>query len=138
MSNTNKIDTLQSTNIASDATDDAIALTDSATHKILQLLQEENDFDFCLRVFVKGGGCSGLQYHLMFDKEEIAGDHVITRRVMQANKPHAIRLRIDPISFPYLKAAKIEYQQDLSGEKFVIHNPNAKTTCGCGSSFSTD
>ncbi len=114
----------------------SIELTDQAAHKIFQLLKEENDFTFCLRVYIRGGGCSGFQYNFAFDKSIRNDDFVTKKTIYQAaDKPFTVRVLVDPISLQYLNDAKIDYQYDLSGERFVVHNPNTKTTCGCGSSF---
>jgi iron-sulfur cluster insertion protein len=105
-----------------------INVTPSAAEKITELLAEENKLDAGLRVFVQGGGCSGFQYGFTFDEE--AGDED-TRMVKGG-----VTLLIDPMSLQYLAGAEIDYQQNIEGEQFVIKNPNATSTCGCGSSFS--
>ncbi|MBU6468914.1 MAG: iron-sulfur cluster insertion protein ErpA [Betaproteobacteria bacterium] len=105
-----------------------VLLTDSATDKIRSILEEENNLDLKLRVFVSGGGCSGFQYGFTFEEEQAADDTVIQK--------NGVELLIDPMSFQYLVGAEIDYKEDLEGAQFVIRNPNATTTCGCGSSFS--
>ena len=112
------------------ATDMPIALnfTDSAVKKVKELIEEEKNPSLMLRVFVSGGGCSGFQYGFTFEETENEGD---TRVVKDG-----VSLIIDPMSFQYLMGAEIDYQEGLEGAQFVIKNPNAKTTCGCGSSFS--
>ena len=102
--------------------------TDSAADKVKQLITEEGNADLKLRVFVQGGGCSGFQYGFTFDEE--AGDD--DTRLEKGG----VMLLIDPMSLQYLAGAEIDYQQNVEGEQFVIKNPNATSTCGCGSSFS--
>ncbi len=107
---------------------DLLIFTDSAANKVKQLIEEEGNTDLKLRVFVSGGGCSGFQYGFTFD--EVANDD---DTVMSKN---GVQLLIDPMSFQYLAGAEIDYHEGLEGSQFVIRNPNAETTCGCGSSFS--
>ncbi len=102
--------------------------TDSAAAKVKQLIEEEGSPDLKLRVFVTGGGCSGFQYGFTFDENQAEDDTVIEKG--------GVTLLIDPMSFQYLVGAEIDYQEGLEGAQFVIKNPNATTTCGCGSSFS--
>ncbi len=101
--------------------------TDNAAKKVKELIQEENNPALMLRVFVSGGGCSGFQYGFTFDENETDGDTKIQK--------NDVTLLIDPMSFQYLVGAEIDYQEGIEGAQFVIKNPNAKTTCGCGSSF---
>jgi iron-sulfur cluster insertion protein len=105
-----------------------LVFTDSAANKVKDLIAEEGNPDLKLRVFVTGGGCSGFQYGFTFD--EVASDD---DTVMQKN---GVTLLIDPMSFQYLVGAEIDYSEGLQGSQFVIKNPNATSTCGCGSSFS--
>jgi iron-sulfur cluster insertion protein len=105
-----------------------ILFTDSAAEKVRQLVDEEGNPDLKLRVFVPGGGCSGFQYGFTFD--EIVNDDDTS---MAKN---GVTLLIDAMSLQYLAGAEIDYKDDLQGAQFVIKNPNATTTCGCGSSFS--
>jgi iron-sulfur cluster insertion protein len=105
-----------------------IVFTDSAANKVAQLIQEEGNPDLKLRVFVQGGGCSGFQYGFTFD--EIVNEDDTT---MDKN---GVQLLVDSMSYQYLVGAEIDYKDDLEGAQFVIKNPNATTTCGCGSSFS--
>ena len=107
---------------------DPLVFTDSAANKVKQLIEEEGNAELKLRVFVSGGGCSGFQYGFTFD--EVANDD---DTVMNKN---GVQLLIDPMSFQYLVGAEIDYTEGLEGSQFVIKNPNATTTCGCGSSFS--
>jgi iron-sulfur cluster insertion protein len=103
--------------------------TDSAASKVKQLIDEEGNPELKLRVFVSGGGCSGFQYGFTFDESVEDGDTQLANQ--------GVTLLVDPLSFQYLVGAEIDYREDLEGAQFVIRNPNAKTTCGCGSSFST-
>jgi len=105
-----------------------LVITEAAATKVKSLIEEEGNPELKLRVFVTGGGCSGFQYGFTFD-EEIAEDD--TR--MDKN---GVTLLIDPMSYQYLVGAEIDYQEGLEGAQFVIKNPNATSTCGCGSSFS--
>lgn len=101
--------------------------TDSAAAKVADLVAEEGNPDLKLRVFVQGGGCSGFQYGFTFDEECAEDDLAIER--------DGVFLLVDPLSLQYLSGAEIDYAESLTGAQFVIRNPNAKTTCGCGSSF---
>lgn len=112
---------------------DAFIVTESAAHKVWELLQDENNFNLKLRVYVSGGGCSGFQYNFSFDDEMKEDDTTVTKTV--ANTDALVSVVIDPLSFQYLLGAEIDYQEDIEGARFIIRNPNAKTTCGCGSSF---
>lgn len=106
----------------------AIGFSDSAAAKIRALIVEEGNEALKLRVFVSGGGCSGFQYGFTFDESVNEGDTQIQKG--------GVTLLVDPMSFQYLAGAEIDYTEDLQGAQFVIRNPNASTTCGCGSSFS--
>ena len=106
-----------------------ITVTDGAASKIVALMAEENKTSGGLRVFVQGGGCSGFQYGLM--SEEGEGD-TSADRVFESN---GVRLYVDPISLRYLGGAQVDFVDNLTGGGFTIQNPNAKSTCGCGSSF---
>lgn len=108
---------------------DPLVFTHSAAAKVKQLIIEENNAALMLRVFVSGGGCSGFQYGFTFEEAANEDDVRVDK--------DGVTLLIDPLSFQYLVGAEIDYQEDLQGAQFVIKNPNAKTTCGCGSSFST-
>lgn len=108
---------------------DPLIFTNSAAKKVRELIAEESNPDLMLRVFVSGGGCSGFQYGFTF--EEVASEDDT-----RVNKD-GVTLLIDPLSFQYLVGAEIDYKEDVQGAQFVIKNPNAKTTCGCGSSFAT-
>jgi len=105
-----------------------LVLTDSAAAKVSELIKEEGNTDLKLRVFVSGGGCSGFQYGFTFDETVQDGDTAVEKS--------GVTLLIDPMSYQYLVGAEIDYSEGLEGAQFVIRNPNATTTCGCGSSFS--
>ena len=105
-----------------------IVFTDSAADKVADLIAEEGNPDLKLRVFVQGGGCSGFQYGFTFDEITNDDDTTMTK--------NGVSLLIDPMSYQYLVGAEIDYTEGLEGSQFVIKNPNATTTCGCGSSFS--
>ena len=107
-----------------------INVTPAAASKITELLVEENKSNAGLRVFVQGGGCSGFQYGLMIDEGE--GDET-TDAVIESN---GVKLLVDPISARYLRGAEVDFVDNITGGGFTIKNPNAKSTCGCGSSFS--
>jgi iron-sulfur cluster assembly accessory protein len=107
-----------------------INVTEAAAEKITELLTEENKPESGLRVFVQGGGCSGFQYGLMIDEGE--GDPA-SDQIFFVN---GVRLFVDPISLRYLKGAEVDFVDNNAGGGFTIKNPNAKSTCGCGSSFS--
>ena len=110
-----------------DTMTDPLIFTDAAARKVRQLIQEEGNEALKLRVFVTGGGCSGFQYGFSFDEKAEEGD----TRVENGG----VILLVDPMSFQYLAGAEIDYSEGLEGAQFVIRNPNATTTCGCGSSF---
>src|SRR5437763_15401970 len=105
-----------------------LVFTDSAAAKVAQLIEEEGTPDLQLRVFVQGGGCSGFQYGFTFDEVVNEDDTTMVK--------NGVTLLIDSMSYQYLVGAEIDYKEDLEGAQFVIKNPNATTTCGCGSSFS--
>jgi iron-sulfur cluster insertion protein len=104
-----------------------ITISDSAKTKILDLLNEENTPGIALRTFVQGGGCSGMQYGFTFDNEKNEDDFEIPLE--------QYKVLIDAMSMQYLQGAEIDYKEDIMGSSFNIRNPNAQTTCGCGSSF---
>ncbi len=108
----------------------------SAADKVSELIKEEQDPDLKLRIYVTGGGCSGFQYGFTFDKEEAVDDTVVEQQCSDGES--GVKLLIDSMSIQYLKEAEIDYVKEIQGERFVIRNPNAKTTCGCGSSFSIE
>lgn len=106
----------------------ALVFTDSAARKVGSLIESEGNAALMLRVFVQGGGCSGLQYGFEFDEQIQDGDTLVENL--------GVKLLVDPMSLQYLSGAEIDYREGLDGAQFVIRNPNATTTCGCGSSFS--
>lgn len=109
-------------------TEEPLLFTDAAARKVRELIDEEKNEALMLRVFISGGGCSGFQYGFTFDEGVGDGDVVVER--------NGVKLLIDPMSIQYLTGAEIDYTEGLEGAQFVIRNPNASTTCGCGSSFS--
>ena len=116
-------------NAVTETLPDPLVFTDSAANKVKQLIDEEGNPELKLRVFVTGGGCSGFQYGFTFD-ETVSEDDT-------AMQKGGVTLLIDPMSLQYLAGAEIDYQESIEGAQFVIKNPNASSTCGCGSSFST-
>ena len=109
-------------------TPDILTFTDSAANKVRELIEEEGNPELKLRVFVTGGGCSGFQYGFTFDEATNDDDTALEK--------NGVTLLIDPMSYQYLLGAEIDYTEGLEGSQFVIRNPNATSTCGCGSSFS--
>ena len=105
-----------------------MSLSDNAASKVQSLIQEEGNDNLKLRVFVTGGGCSGFQYGFSFDEEVNEDDTIIENK--------GASLLIDPLSYQYLVGSKIDYVEGLEGSRFIVNNPMATTTCGCGSSFS--
>ena len=109
----------------------AIAFTEAAAKKVRELLDKEDNTDMMLRVFIQGGGCSGFNYGFQFEEKLEDGDAVIENLI------YKVKLIVDPMSAQYLYGAEIDYTESLASSQFVIRNPNAQSTCGCGSSFST-
>ncbi|UOF93772.1 MAG: iron-sulfur cluster insertion protein ErpA [Bordetella sp.] len=107
---------------------ESLIFTDAAASKVKDLLIEEENPNLNLRIFIQGGGCSGFQYGFTFD-EIINDDDTILNK-------EGVNLLVDPMSFQYLIGSEVDYKEDLEGAQFIIRNPNAATTCGCGSSFS--
>lgn len=105
-----------------------LEFSDAAANKAKGLIADEGNDALNLRVFVQGGGCSGFQYGFTFDEKINEGDHRIEK--------NGVTLVVDPMSYEYLVGAEVDYKESLEGSMFVINNPNATTTCGCGSSFS--
>ena len=108
--------------------EEPIIFSDAAAFKVGSLLKDEDNPDLHLRVYVTGGGCSGFQYGFSFDKDRDEADTQVVK--------HGVKLIVDSMSIQYLMGAEIDFQEDLQGALFVIKNPNANTTCSCGSSFS--
>ena len=111
-----------------EAMSDPLVFSEAAAIKVKELIDDEGNESLMLRVFISGGGCSGFQYGFTFDEEIGEGDTVVENG--------GVKLLIDPMSFQYLTGAEIDYSEGMEGAQFVIRNPNAQTTCGCGSSFS--
>jgi iron-sulfur cluster insertion protein len=105
-----------------------IIFTEAASAKVKDLVTEEENPELKLRVYVTGGGCSGFQYGFSFDEDKAEDDFVVEKE--------GVSLVVDALSFQYLVGSRVDYKEDLEGSRFVVENPNAKTTCGCGSSFS--
>ena len=126
----NSVTEMQITEVAMSMAEiqDPMMFTDSAANKVKMLMEEEGNPDLKLRVFVSGGGCSGFQYGFTFD-EVINDDDTVLNK-------NGVQLLVDPMSFQYLVGAEIDYLEGLEGAQFVIKNPGATSTCGCGSSFS--
>jgi iron-sulfur cluster insertion protein len=116
------------TETVADTIEAPLLFTDAAARKVSELIAGEGNPKLMLRVFVQGGGCSGLQYGFEFDEQVQDGDTCVENQ--------GVKLLIDPMSFQYLGGAEIDFRDNLDGAQFVIRNPSAKTTCGCGSSFS--
>ena len=112
----------------SEAPPPGIVFTSAAARKVQELVLEEGNPALKLRVYISGGGCSGFQYGFSFDEEQAQDDIAIDN--------DGVTLLVDPMSFQYLMGAEVDYSESLAGAQFVIRNPNANTTCGCGSSFS--
>lgn len=110
-----------------DSMTEAMNFTQAAAAKVRELILEEANPALKLRVYITGGGCSGFQYGFTFDEKIDEGDIAVVR--------DDVTLVVDPLSFQYLEGAEVDYSESLQGARFVIRNPNAATTCGCGSSF---
>ena len=124
-------------------------VSEGAVSKIAELVAEEGDPNLSLRIYVTGGGCSGFQYGFTFDETINPDDTVIEKMVAEDGEEDkegsegggglkSVKLLIDAMSFQYLIGSEIDYKEDIEGEQFIIRNPNAKTTCGCGSSFTVE
>ncbi|WP_455376733.1 iron-sulfur cluster insertion protein ErpA [Kaarinaea lacus] len=109
-------------------TEEVIKVTQNAANKVKALIKEEGNDALKLRVYVTGGGCSGFQYGFTFDENVNDGDTTVEK--------DGVTFLVDPMSYQYLAGSELDYKEDLQGAQFVIRNPNASTTCGCGSSFS--
>ena len=105
-----------------------LGITDNAAKRAKALLEMENNKSMNLRVFITGGGCSGFQYGFTLDEIVAEDDTVVDK--------DGISMLVDALSLPYLKGATVDYEENLAGSRFVVHNPNAASNCGCGSSFS--
>ena len=105
-----------------------ITFNDGAARKVSSMIKAEGNSELKLRVYIMGGGCSGFSYGFMFDDKDKEGDSTVIN--------DDVTLVVDPMSYQYLIGSTVDYLEDLQGSRFIISNPNAKTTCGCGSSFS--
>lgn len=105
-----------------------LVITSSAIQKMRELILEVKDPNISLRLFIEGGGCSGFQYGFDYEDEKKENDYVIEKE--------GIKILVDAVTFQYLVGSQVDYKEDASGQQFIIQNPNAKTTCSCGSSFS--
>jgi len=105
-----------------------ITITENVDKKVAEILLEENNPNIGLRVFVQGGGCSGMQYGFSLEEEQSEDDFIIEQQ--------GVKYLVDAMSMQYLQGSTIDYKEDFEGSNFVISNPNAETSCGCGSSFS--
>ena len=122
----------------------AMIVTKAAAHKVWELMCEEENLQLNLRIFVTGGGCSGMQYGFTFDEEINEDDTIVVHPIAsdeddegdEGSAGGVVKFLLDPMSLQYLQGAEVDYVEDAQGEQFVIRNPNAKTSCGCGSSFS--
>ncbi len=109
-------------------TPEVLYLTDNAVSKIQYLVEDEGNTNLKLRVFVTGGGCSGFSYGFSFDEDTAEDDTIIEK--------NGVQVVLDALSYPYLEGSEVDYQEGLEGSRFVVNNPNATATCGCGASFS--
>ena len=127
-----------------------LIFTEHAATKVWELMKEDGNLNLKLRVYVTGGGCSGFQYGFTFSEESQPDDIIISRLIKITDSQHegddegdasgttTVQLLVDSLSVQYLTGAEIDYKEDIEGEQFIIRNPNAKTTCGCGSSFTVE
>jgi iron-sulfur cluster insertion protein len=125
---TNTLSPIESNAPDYQALDRLLQFTSAAAAKVRELIAEEGNPDLKLRVYIQGGGCSGFQYGFEFDEQQGEDDLAV--------QTDGVTLLVDPLSLQYLMGAEVDYTESLHGAQFVIRNPNAKTTCGCGSSFS--
>lgn len=124
----NELDNNRDIDVAGNIPMPGVVFTHAAARKVQELIMEEANPNLKLRVYISGGGCSGFQYGFSFDEERSIDDIAV--------KNDGVTLLIDPLSIQYLMGAEVDYSESLQGAQFVIRNPNATTTCGCGSSFS--
>ena len=122
--------------MSSTTKNEAIIVSDDAVRKIHELVTEENNAKLCLRVFIIGGGCSGFQYGFTFDEERQEDDFIFEKTA--STDQSTVTVLVDHLSMQYLRGATIDFREDIHGAQFIINNPNAKTTCGCGSSFAME
>lgn len=136
---------MNTTTVPCESSNEPLIFTDAAARKVQALINEEQNPQLNLRVYITGGGCSGFQYGFTFDETINPDDTVVTKTLGQSEEEESgssgkaitsiIKLLVDPLSIQYLEGAEIDYEEGIAGARFVIRNPNAKTTCGCGSSF---
>jgi iron-sulfur cluster insertion protein len=126
----------QAFDVTASVVSEPLIFTESAAAKAWELIQEEGNLNLKLRVYVTGGGCSGMQYGFTFD-EMINDDDTVVGKKLESEDVE-VKLLVDAMSLQYLMGAEIDYKEDIEGAQFIIRNPNAKTTCGCGSSFSAE
>lgn len=107
---------------------EGLSVSESAVSRIQALIANKDQNDLKFRVYIQGGGCSGFQYGFQFDEETLPDDIVLDQ--------YAVEILVDPLSMQYLEDAEVDFKDDLVGSRFIVNNPNAATTCGCGSSFS--
>jgi len=120
-----------------DENQEVIIFSDAAAAKVKELIDEEENPNLNLRIYIMGGGCSGFQYGFKFDETINTDDYVVEKFVSkEGDNGGSVKLVCDPLSLQYLQGAEIDYKEDVNGSQFIIRNPKAKTTCGCGSSFS--
>lgn len=115
-----------------------INITENVVKKVYELVSEEGNFDLKLRVFIQGGGCHGFQYGFAFVEQPEETDLIIEKNIAADEGQKTLQFLVDSISLMYLQNAEIDYVEDVKGSQFVIRNPNANTTCGCGSSFAVE
>lgn len=116
--------------------DMVLGLTDQAAKRVWHLIEEEQNDSLKLRVYIMGGGCSGFQYGFSFVQQAEEDDLFFTKTITVEDMPRTITYVVDPLSISYLQGAEVDYIESLQGAHFTVNNPNAQTTCGCGSSFS--
>ena len=112
---------------AGNESESAVSLSPSAAQKVRELAVAQRNSDLMLRIFIEGGGCSGFQYGFEFAEQPADDDAIVEK--------DGVKMVVDPMSYQYLMGAEVDYKNDLQGARFIINNPNATTTCGCGSSF---
>ncbi len=113
-----------------------LELSERAAQRVWMLIEDEQDYELKLRVYITGGGCSGFQYGFSFVRDTEEDDLVFSKEVLIEGLPKNISYVVDPLSINYLHGAQVDYLESLQGAHFTVKNPNAQTTCGCGSSFS--
>jgi iron-sulfur cluster insertion protein len=117
-------------------TDMMLGMTDNAGRRVWHLIEEEQDDTLKLRVYITGGGCSGFQYGFSFVSQTEEDDFIFSKEFLDQGQPCKVTYIVDPVSLNYLQGAEVDYLESLQGAHFTVKNPNAQTTCGCGSSFS--